>query len=1314
MYHFKNSGFWLSTLGFCAYLSGTLQAGAAVLNISQKPLILSETVAPNLLLTIDDSGSMRWAFVPDNINGTGATRRSKSAAFNPMYYNPEVTYRIPTRYDSSGNTSSTPYTTGFSAAFNNGFNSARGSFNLSNDYRVSWTYDPRSTLDPSTTYTYNNTANAFAANATLDFYYTSGTFSGPTTNGSSQNKSISGVDFTVTRTSGGCTVSVSSTLPPALSGLTASCSRSSNNYTVVIDGRQVGRPAYYYTRDTTLNNCTATDKTDEDCYKLVFVSSSSGKIRLDDSAAGADERKNFAIWYSFYRNRALATQSAAQIAFASLPPEIRLTWQNLTNCTTFTGSDTTNCQDNRFREYSTAHRGRLMAWLQDPPFNGSTPLRPAMRRAGEFFKSAVAWQKYPNNSAQNNTTANTYSCRPSYHILMTDGIWNQGFDAPSDTFRHDAANFTMSDGTVYNGTRAPFTDATTQTLADLAMHYWATDLNSGLANGLQPYYPFKSNDTTANYWDPRNDPATWQHMVNFTMSLGLSSALNQTNREWDPTLGTFGGNGYNNFRNGTQNWPAASADSANNPYDLWHAAINSRGEFFSVDSPDELVRAFQEILNRIADRTTSAARPAVSASFVSDTDSSKIQSNVYATQFNSQDWSGELIKTLIDASGAQTIQWKAQAVNQSINPGTRVVKIADTTNIPTKMKDFTWSNLSLAQKNMLNVDPESLVGASDNKGEARVSYVRGERSNEGVTSPAFRSRSTVLGDIINSSPVVVGTPGYLAYLADRIENPEKRANYKSYRSFKAANKKGLRKEMIYVGGNDGMLHGFNATTGKEEFAFIPSEVIKNLHRLTGQNYTGAAHQYFVDGSPVVRDVYFGDDDGWHTVLIGTLRAGGRSIFALDITDPNAIKLLWEIDSSSQADLGYTFAQPEIARLHTGQWGVLMGNGYNSTNDRAALFVIDIKSGAVLSKLVTPDVVEAGNILPNGLSSVRGADNNGDGLVDYAYAGDLQGNVWRFDLVPTVAGAITGDPFDRDSISANVTDFKISYGNTPIFTAKDSKTGQLKRQAITIQPSLVRHPSSVGYIVLFGTGKYIENSDANVDTSRAMTLYGVWDRKTKRQQTSASTTKATERTGRLQTQQFTQQVDGAVIGENGKTAINDIRILSQNPVKWFKDYNASNPNAPENDINNDASVNMWGWALDMAVESSGTQLLTGEMIINNMAARGRTLFLSSLTPNQDPCQAGADTWFYGVDAHTGGRTKYNILDLNNDKTVDTKDAYGSDKKVVSGVRFPATGGFTLAPNNQVYGSDGAADPATIGDDPNSNGRQSWHIVPEEYQ
>lgn len=1311
---------WLYSLGFCLYFAGTLQAGAAALNISQKPLILNESVAPNLLLTIDDSGSMRWAFVPDAINGVHETRRAKSAAFNPMYYNPNVTYRIPTRYDSNGNVSATPFSTSFTSAFNNGFNSGRGSQDLTQGYRVTWTYDPRTAGATNTEYGYSNTNNRFARNPAADFYFQD-SFSSGIANGSSLSRTTSGVSFTITRTNTGtgCTVSVSAR-PQALNGVGAACSRSNTDYTVTIDARQVGRPAYYYTRDTSLTGCSASDLTDEDCYRLVFVSATSGQPRTDDAAAGTDERSNFAIWYSFYRNRALATQSAAQIAFASLPPEVRLTWQNLTACNTFTGSDTTDCQDNRLREYTNAHKGRLMSWLQDPPFNGSTPLRDAMYRAGEFFKTATPWQKYPNDSSQTNTVDNTYACRPSYHIMMTDGIWNQGFTQPS-SYKDDANSTTLPDGTAYNGARAPYADSQPQTLADLAFHYWATDLRAGLANRLQPYTPFKNSDATITYWDARNDPATWQHMVNFTMGLGLTSALNQPGLQWDATQGTFGGTGYNNLVNGNRTWPAAQADSSNNVYDLWHAAINSRGEFFSVDSPDAMVQAFKDILNRIAERTTSAARPAVSASFVSDADDSALESNIYATQFSSTDWSGELIKTLIEAGGRQTIQWKAQTANQNLQPDTRKVMIKDLSNAPTRLKDFTWNNLGSMQS-LLNKNPESLVGASDTRGPQRVDYIRGDRRLEGTTSPAFRTRSTILGDIINSSPVVVGTPGYLSYLADAIENPTGNlSGYQSYAAFKAANKRPLRKEMIYVGGNDGMLHGFNALTGVEEFAFIPTEVIKNLHRLTGQNYTGAEHHYFVDGTPIVRDVYFGNGsgEGWRTVLIGTLRAGGKALFALDITDPNSIKLLWEFDSATDTDLGYSFAQPEIVRLHSGQWAVLMGNGYNSTDDKAALMIIDIKTGTLLKKLTVPAVVENGVTLPNGLSSVRGADNNGDGLADYAYAGDLQGNLWRFDLVPTVTTnstgstltALTGDPFARGTLpNVTVNDFKIAYGATPIFTARDSVSGLNKRQAITIQPSLVRHPSGIGYLVLVGTGKYIESSDANVDTSRAMTLYGIWDRNTKRQTTSLSTAKANNRDN-LQAQNFTSQVDNAEFeGEAGNRVLNDIRLLSQNPVKWFKDYNAVTPNADSNDTTHDASVDRWGWSLNLSVNN----LLTGEMVINNMVASGQTLFFSSLTPNQDPCAAGADTWLYGVDALTGGRTKYNVLDLNNNGIMDSKDAYGAASDIVSGRRFPAIGGFTLAPGNKVYGSDGAGNPATVGDSPNNTGRQSWHFIPEEFQ
>lgn len=1309
----------LSTLGFFLYFSGSLSASAAALNISQKPLMLTETVAPNLILTLDDSGSMRWAFVPDDINGEFNSRRGKSADFNPMYYNPNVTYRIPTRYDINGNVSLTPYSTSFTQAFNHGFVQSRGSFNLSNSYRVTWSYDPRTTLAANTAYGYSNTTNRFARNPADDFSATVIRNS----NGTSTSTTPGGITFTINRTgTNSCTATASKT--GVFNNLAANCTRTATNtYTGSLT--EVAVPAYYYVLDRTLAGCASAANNDENCHKLIFVTSSSGKVRTDDVSASTDERQNFAIWYSFYRNRALATLSAAQIAFADLPPEVRLTWQNLGTCTSFTGNDTGNCFDNRLREYNNAHKGQLFGWLQDPPFSQSTFLRQAIRRAGEFLKSPVAWQKFPNDSSQTNNAGNTYSCRPSYHIMMTDGIWNDNFSNPSDTLRSDNVSFQLPSGNTYDGVRAPYADSTQQTLADLAMHYWATDLNPNLNNELRPYLPFRNdNDATAQFWDPRNNPATWQHMVNFTMGLGLTNSLDQPGLQWDPTQGTFGGTGYESLRNGTASWPAASSSSVNNVYDLWHAAINSRGEFFSVDSPDAMVQAFRDILNRIADRTSTAARPAVSASFVSDNDGNAIQSNVYATQFNSTDWSGQMFKSQLSANGQITELWNIQSANQGLNPNNRRVLIADTTNSNTGFKDFNWTNLGTMQ-DLLNINPESLVGARDSRGQARVAYIRGDRSGEGDNSPAFRKRNsrTVLGDIINSSPVVVGTPGYLAYLADAIENPppSNRASYKSYAAFREANLKTKRPEMVYVGSNGGMLHGFNSATGVEEFAFIPTEVIKNLYRLTGQNYVGAEHRYFVDGTPVVRDIYMGDDIGWRTVLIGTLRAGGRALFALDITDPAQIKLLWEFGTAQDADLGYTFAQPEIVRLHTGQWAVLQGNGYDSLNDKAALMIIDIKTGALIKKISVPATVENNATLPNGLSSVRGADNNGDGLVDYAYAGDLQGNLWRFDLVKASASRDTptsGDPFARTnnevaSTSAN-NDFKIAYGGRPLFVARD-KAG--KRQPITIQPSIVRHPTSYGYLVLIGTGKYFENSDANVDTSRAMTLYGIWDRKTKRQLTDSNTLIAGSRfvsnttLGRLNEQVFTEQQDNALIGDAEQSANRDIRLLSQNVPQWFR-----LPTTSEADLkvpSSDELVTQWGWALDMAVQNnSGTPQLEGEMIVSGMTASGSILFLSSLTPNQDPCQAGADTWLYAVDAFSGGRTRFNVLDLNADRLVNPTDQYNAN--VVSGMRFPALGGFTLAPGNKVFGSDGAADPATVGDDPNSSGRQSWHIVPEEFQ
>jgi type IV pilus assembly protein PilY1 len=1266
-----------SLLVFGFYFSGVSSAVAASLNISQKPLMLSESVSPNMLLTLDDSGSMRWAFAPDNQNGIGATRRAKSNAHNPMYYDPNAVYTAPKIVDSGG--IEQQLSTSVTSALHNGYDSARGTANLANDYKVHWTYNPDGAAP--TLYGYANTDPRLAENPLADFSATVTR----TTNGTSTQTTPGGIVFSITRTASAACTAVAN-LTGVFVNKAATCTNSStNNYTASL--RQSGVPAYYYVFDATMaSGCTTGD---DACYRLTFIPT--------------DKQQNFANWYSFYRNRNLATISAAALAFYNLSPEVRLSWQALNSCTTFSStSSTSNCRSNEFQAYTNAHKSQMYTWLKNLPSSGGTPLPAAVIRAGNFLSTARPWEKNPGGSG--NTVANTYACRPSFHIMMTDGIWGSALNGASPD---DNSNFTVN-GNSYTGQR-PFQDSQPNTLADWAMHYWATDLRPTLGNGLKPYLPYKSGNTSNDFWDPRNDPATWQHMTNFVMGLGLSQSLNNPTIPWAGS--THEGAGYQALLNGTP-WPAAAAGSGNNVYDLWHTALNSRGDFFSVDSPEAMVSAFKEIINRISDRTTTAARPAVSAAFVTDNSGNKLQSRVYGTQFSSEDWSGELSKTTVTKTG-QTVpggSWNTRTANAGIDPSTRKVVIKNAGNPTTGLQNFAWVNLTSVQKSFLNTNPEGAGVSSDSRGVDRLNFIRGDRSNEGAISPQFRVRSTVFGDIINSSPALVGIPAYNPNEADNIERIDRGAGYKSYADFSNFLTIQKRKEMIYVGGNDGMLHGIEAETGKEVFAYIPTAVFPNLNKLTGQNYVGGEHRYFVDGSPIVRDVYFDNTLGWRTVLIGTLRAGGKALFALDVTDPDNIKLLWEFDSSTDVDLGNTFAQPEIVRLHTGQWAVLQGNGYNSTNDKAALLVIDIQTGALLKKIVVPAVVESSITLPNGLSSVRAADNNSDGLADYAYAGDLQGNIWRFDLVPSTTEAEdqSSDPFDRSQAELspsnfNPSQFKLSYGDEPLFVARDS-LGQ--RQPITIQPSLVRHPTNRGYLVLVGTGKYFENGDASVDTSRAMTLYGIWDRKTRRQSTSADIlAKAKRIRANLHKQEISEQVISQGFGDAGKEVINDIRLVSDKDVVWFREATSSEIFDP----NDDLFVEKWGWRLDLAVENAGIQTLAGEMIVNDMAARGTTLLLSSLTPNSDPCESGATTWFYGINAHTGGRTRANVLDLNNDRKFDGKDQY--QDKVVTGRKFSAPGGFTLSPGG-VFG-EGGQPPMTL---PPIIGapRQTWHVIPEDFQ
>lgn len=1260
----------------------------AALDVSQQPLMLVDSVAPNLVFTLDDSGSMRWAYVPDamgnNNNPVRNTRRVKSAFYNPMYYNPEIEYLAPIQLDSNGNRLGT-FTTSFTQARHNGFKSNLGTRDLRTGYRVSW----NDNINVAQNYNYSSVTNYAAPTGTIpnlaenpevDFITPTANLS---SNGSTATRvTPSGISMSLRRgSSGSCTVtSTTPSIPDAV------CIRVSGTNNYYGSATRSAVPAYYYVYNPDNSGCN-NDRENDACYTLRLVTNNSGP-------GGIDERQNFANWYSFYRNRALATLSAANLAFYELPSSIRFTWQSLGNCTTLNSA---NCNNNRFRTYSDRHKANFFQWMEDLNFDQSTPLRNSLRRAGEFLKTDIAWASNPNPFSGSTVTNPQLTCRPSYHILMTDGMWNGSFTAPTDTFRHDASSFTLPDGTAYNGERAPFADTTANTLADLAMHYWATDLRPGLANEIKPFTRFPNANPDTQYWDPRNNPATWQHMVNFTVGLALSNALNKAGLEWQG--GTFEGQAYRNLRDGTIAWPPASPSDDNNVYDLWHAAINSRGEFFSADSPEELVNSFQEVLNRIAERTAIAGRPGVSASVSLDGDlaNASIVNRIFETSYDSQGgWEGNIVRRDVVRQGDGTVR-----VNEVWSAAEKITAQRTSRNIfmagggSNGLQSFSWSNLTPAQQTLFNINPDGLGISNDGRGQARVNYVRGSDSNEGTQSNDFRPRRSIIGDIINSSPVIVGPATNIPYLMDRIDG-----NPGEYLDFVRASIN--RPELAYVGANDGMLHAIFTgdreddngqpvfTGGRQAFAFIPSAVIPNLPRLTGQNYVGGGHRFFVDGTPVVRDVYF--DNAWRTVLIGTLRAGGKSVFALDITNPgldgSGVKLLWEISNQDAdfTDLGYSFARPEIARLHSGQWGVLLGNGYDSVDGKAVMYVIDIATGSRLAALEVDD----GSDSPNGLSSVRGADNNSDGIVDYAYAGDLQGNLWRFDLVTT--GNVTApDPFASSVVGTlEPTSFAVSYGGSPLFTATASN-GQ--PQAITGLPSLVRHPTRRGYLVIVGTGKYFETADASPDTSKANTVYAIWDRYTRGQSTSSSLAQADRRN--LQIQSITQETTTSFGG-----VPSTVRVVSDNNIQW---YQAGTTPADED---NESRVNRRGWALDLTVNN----VLDGEMIVADMLARGGTLLFSTITPNDDPCADGLSSRLYGINAATGARLSRPPFDFSRDGRISGDDFLNVGGNLVppSGIDLAIPGGIPLTRDGLICGNDGQCIEFIV--PPEDQGRTSWQDMP----
>lgn len=796
----------------------------------------------------------------------------------------------------------------------------------------------------------------------------------------------------------------------------------------------------------------------------------------------------------------------------------------------------------------------------------------------------------------------------------------------------------------------------------------------------------------------------------------------------------------------TANTAATSATSLHDP--LWYASkyggfSDTNGDnipqatewdadndgvpdtYFLVVNPLKLLAQLDTALAKIRDSSGTAAAT-TSNSFSLQTDT-----KIYVGRYNTVGWSGEVIAYPVTATGFGNASWRAHVELANKTPTSRTILTYDPDQAADKGIPFRWASMTSSGtpttlRTALN---KTSQGTTDALGEDRVSFLRGESISGMRTRPLIQlttvtgtctgtyvcpagggtavcsgsgsvtctpsNKANLLGDIINSQSQYIGRPnnGYVDSSYAQFAN--------NYDATTNPNGKGDRTAMLYVGANDGMLHGFDAETGEELLAYVPGEMYRQrsgrwiLSKLTetdyGKNGSSNTHRYYVDGTPTIGDICITENVGvcpdgdWRSILVGSLGGGGQGLFALDVSDPanfqesSAASIVkWEFSDKNDVDLGYTVGRPYVVRLCTARtggtctawtWHVMMNNGYNnteadgyaSTTGDAALFILNANTGALVKKIQVfeGDTTASG---PNGLSEISPIDIDGDGVVDYVYAGDLKGNLWRFDFTGTTSA-----------------DWSVAFGSSsnpdPLYVAWDEQTTRA-RQPITTAPDVMLHPQG-GVMVDFGTGKYLfTNDDQN---TQVQTMYGIWDKldgstvsstgRSNLQQQSISTTTATATS--------TSTFEGVSSSETVT-----YKTVSQNTVDW---------------------TTKRGWYINLPE--------TGERVGYNPEIRGGSVLrFSTIVPSADICDAGGHSWEYFIDALTGGRLSYAAFVSSGGLLNFGYQAYAAGRMSTTGITPP--GAIVTSPNaggNSVEyfcGSTGKCGKEEIQPPSGGKGRLSW--------
>lgn len=736
-------------------------------------------------------------------------------------------------------------------------------------------------------------------------------------------------------------------------------------------------------------------------------------------------------------------------------------------------------------------------------------------------------------------------------------------NSTSPAIADPAITDTLSTNTTSTPVSGPTVGATTitntssggssDTLSDVAQYYYATDLrNASLGNCASKDAANVVTDVCSNIVppadasDPLADNSRAQHMTTFTIGLGVNGTLSP---------GDFAG-----LKSGSKNWPpttttiSGSSGDARNIDDLWHAAVNGRGKYYSALGADDLSKAIAGVVSAIDEASGSAS----ASSFNTLALVSGLGNRVYQAGYTSGTWIGDLNAYQVAGETGETgaLVWSARAKLDAKSWSTRSILYRRAPGTAT-LRDFNYANLNadgyadnfanLCSKSVVASQCAGLAPTTTNRVLADTStnlinYLRGDRSYEETnsTSPLYRTRESLLGDIIHGAPVYVGKPPF-AY-ADG-----------GYAAF-AAGTAATRTAMVYAGANDGMLHAFSAETGDELWAYVPTAVMPNMYKLANRAYSGN-HAYFVDGEPVVGDIYA--DGAWKTILVGGLGSGGRMVYALDITDPLAPKSLWEF---TDTNLGLTHGNPIITKRADGTWVVVFASGYNNVspgNGKGRLYVLNANTGSSLLQIETP---AGSTTTPSGLAKINGwVDAATDNTSKRFYGGDLLGNLWRFDIDNLVAP------------------------NQGALLLAELQTASGVPEPITVKPETALIAGTYPAVAI-GTGRYLGESDIADTTTQSM--YVLKDSLTN---TGIGVARSTD-----------SGVVKHTLTLTGKSA-----TASTESVVWA--------------TNN-------GWFFDFPN--------TGERLVTNMAVTSGILTLASTIPSGNVCTSGGSSWLYIINLASG--------------------------------------------------------------------------------